>query len=64
MIKCTCEGTPRIGYAEALMAEALGKDVMEIHAWSDTFEEFLDMALDPEMQEGRIAHWKAQGFDI
>lgn len=44
------------------MAEAMGLDVMEVHAWSDTFEEFLDQALAPENEVARAEHWKKQGW--
>lgn len=62
-IKCNCEGDKhRIGFAEALMAKAMGIDIMKIHIWSDVYETFLDAALDPENDEAREKHWREQGY--
>jgi hypothetical protein len=59
-IKCTCEGRPRIGYAESLMAKELGLDIQVVHAWSDVSEAFLDKALDDT--EGRDKYYTENGW--
>ena len=59
-MKCTCEGKPRIGYAETLMAKAMGMDLWEIHIMFDTFEVFLDKALDDE--EGSKKYYDENGW--
>ena len=59
-IKCKCEGKPRIGYAEFLMAKELGLDLKVVHAWSDVYETFLDQALDD--QDGADAYYAEHGW--
>lgn len=59
-IKCTCEGKPRIGYAEFLMAKELGLDIQVVHAWADVSESFLDRALDD--RSGADEYYKEHGW--
>jgi hypothetical protein len=59
-IKCTCEGKPRIGYAEFLLAKELGLDLLVVHAWSDLYETFLDRALDD--REGADKFYTENGW--
>ena len=59
-IKCTCEGKPRIGYAETLIARDFGLDLMVVHAWADVSEAYLDRALDDT--EGRDKYYTENGW--
>ena len=59
-IKCTCEGKPRIGYAEFLMSQELGLDLLVVHAWADVSEAYLDRSLDDI--EGRDKYYEENGW--